>query len=465
MTGNGISRTTSDEEDPSQGVESQETDVCPVCKGDGWVRRLAPLGHTDFGQLYPCICQKRQAQDQRESRLQRYSNLGPLGEITFETVASPSFLHNPENQVAWKRSLVVAQEFADEPQGWMVLAGPSGCGKTSLAAAIANRCLQRGQPTLFMVVPDLLDHLRAAYAPDSPLTYDQLFDQVRNAPLLVLDGLGAHSASPWAQEKLFQVLNHRFNAQMPTVITLLCPIEELDPGLRTRLEAQGFSQVVNLARNLADTSLLQVIGALGDRMRDRMTFDRFDLSGSISSTSRDRETLRAAHDVAQNFARSLQGWLFLTGPSGIGKKHLSVAIINERLKLGQRCCFALVPDLLDHLRAAFNPENKVSYDQRFDRIKTSPLLVLDNLGAEQSTPWAEEKLFQVIEFRYNLEMPTVITSNDSMEDLEKTRPRIASRLKDSLIVQWIAMTAPDYRDQGSQMPPAPRRGRPPPARR
>jgi DNA replication protein DnaC len=52
---------------------------------------------------------------------------------------------------------------------------------------------------LFVVVPDLLDHLRAAYNPDSEVGYDRLFEQVRNAPVLVLDDLGTQSATAWAQ--------------------------------------------------------------------------------------------------------------------------------------------------------------------------------------------------------------------------------------------------------------------------
>ncbi len=98
----------------------------------------------------------------------------------------------------------------------MLVHGPSGAGKTHVAAAIANRCIERGQPALFVVVPDLLDHLRASYSPNSELGYDALIEQVRNAPVLILDDLGTQSSTAWAQEKLFQVLNHRYNAQLPT---------------------------------------------------------------------------------------------------------------------------------------------------------------------------------------------------------------------------------------------------------
>ncbi len=86
-----------------------------------------------------------------------------------------------------------------------------------------------------MVVPDLLDHLRATFSPHSQISYDKRFEEVRTAPLLILDDLGTESATPWAREKLYQIINYRYNARLPTVITTATPIEELDPRLATRM--------------------------------------------------------------------------------------------------------------------------------------------------------------------------------------------------------------------------------------
>jgi DNA replication protein DnaC len=110
-----------------------------------------------------------------------------------------------------------------------------GNGKTHLAAAIANYLADSGEPVLFIVVPDLLDHLRAAFSPASGVRYDKRFDEVRAAPILVLDDLGTESATAWAREKLYQIFNHRYNARLPTVITTATPIKELDPKLASRM--------------------------------------------------------------------------------------------------------------------------------------------------------------------------------------------------------------------------------------
>ena len=122
------------------------------------------------------------------------------------------------------------------PRGWLVLTGPYGSGKTHLAASIANSLADKGDPPLFIMVADLLDHLRATFSPSSGVSYDRRFDEIRTAPVLILDDLGAQSASPWAKEKLHQLFTYRYNAELPTVITIAVEsLESIDERLRVRL--------------------------------------------------------------------------------------------------------------------------------------------------------------------------------------------------------------------------------------
>lgn len=128
-----------------------------------------------------------------------------------------------------------AQEYAERPRGWLVLSGTYGCGKTHLAAAIGNYRASLGQPPIFVVVPDLLDHLRSTFSPNSTVSYDEIFEEVRSASLLILDDLGTQTASPWAREKLYQIFNHRYTAELPTVITTASRLDDLDPRIRSRM--------------------------------------------------------------------------------------------------------------------------------------------------------------------------------------------------------------------------------------
>jgi DNA replication protein DnaC len=143
-----------------------------------------------------------------------------------------SFMHSDNTpSVAFNQ----AQRFAKNPDGWLVLLGKTGTGKTHLAASIGNYRLSLGQPAVFMVVPDLLDHLRASYAPGSELPYDEMFEAVRDAPLLILDDLGAQLGTQWASEKLFQLFNHRYIYRLSTVVTSNLSLDEIGGRLASRL--------------------------------------------------------------------------------------------------------------------------------------------------------------------------------------------------------------------------------------
>ena len=166
--------------------------------------------------------------------------------MTFATFDPHGMALDEEGVQNLARALQLAQEFARRPSGWLVFTGSYGTGKTHLAAAIANACHERGQPAYFVVVPDLLDHLRATYSPDSRVAYDELFEAIRTAPVLILDDLGAHSSTPWAQEKLYQLINHRYNARLPTVITTNLRLDEIDPRLSSRMADQRLSIVFAL---------------------------------------------------------------------------------------------------------------------------------------------------------------------------------------------------------------------------
>ncbi len=196
-----------------------------------------PVDDPGFGTIVPCGCKEREITERRMQRLLEKSNLRALSSMTFE-----SFLVDAPQRNAFKR----AQQYAANPDGWLVIMGGYGTGKTHLAAAIGNYRLAMGAPALFMVVPDLLDHLRSAYAPGSELGYDDFFEGVREAPLLILDDLGTQISTQWATEKLYQLFNHRYIHRLPTVITTNSSLDEIGGRLASRMSDPVISTCVTI---------------------------------------------------------------------------------------------------------------------------------------------------------------------------------------------------------------------------
>lgn len=137
--------------------------------------------------------------------------------------------------------------------------------------------------------------------------------------------------------------------------------------------------------------------------------------------------LQEAYDLALKLAEGSDEvtWLTLLAGAGRGKTHLAIAICRRWLQKGKPARYAYVPLLLEELRRGFREEGDMSYEARFDRFLNVPLLVLDDLGAEYRTPWVQEKLDTIIDYRLVQALPLVITTNTPVDALPF---RIASRL-------------------------------------
>jgi DNA replication protein DnaC len=412
-------------------------EICPVCKGAGFIHPALDSGKPDFSRVVPCRCSKGELRKKKTEYLEKYSNLGSLSQLTFDNLSPKGKAAGTVSQERFAQVYQAAKAFADDPKGWLVFLGPSGSGKTHVACAVANRRLKLGEPVFYITAADLLDHLRSTFSPTSDTTYDELFEQVKNVPLLVLDDLTLGSATPWAKEKLEQLLHHRFNARLATVITTDAPLERMDERLRGHLVDSEFCQVWTIEQE----SPLESQGGLKLELLRSMTFDNFDHK-RMELPLEQRQNLRQAFNLAVEFARSPEGWLIFQGVNGCGKTHLAAAIANYRLAQGKPVFFVVVPDLLDHLRSTFSPDSKISYDEFSEKLKETPLLILDDFGEQAATPWAQEKLYQLINYRYNARLPMVVTTCLSLDEIET---RISSRMVDPRISLVFNITAPDYR--------------------
>ena len=107
--------------------------------------------------------------------------------------------------------------------------------------------------------------------------------------------------------------------------------------------------------------------------------------------------------------------LYLTGSFGSGKTYLIAALLNELAKKKEKCALVYYPELLRNLKSSFQTD----YSEKFDFIKKAPVLLLDDIGAENESNWArDEVLGPILQYRMQNHLPTFFTSNLTLDELE-----------------------------------------------
>ena len=143
---------------------------------------------------------------------------------TFDT-----FQITQENQ----RALRVCQGYADtfheklpssdtDPgRNGLFITGPKGTGKTHLAAAIANQLMREGTGVICMTMIDLLDRIKETYAQrqQREASEGDVLNAYKEVPLLIIDDMGKEPATEWAVSKIYAIINARYEAYLPTIVT------------------------------------------------------------------------------------------------------------------------------------------------------------------------------------------------------------------------------------------------------
>ena len=100
----------------------------------------------------------------------------------------------------------------------LIIMGRSNVGKTHLAAAIANKLIENDKTVLIDRLTNLLDRIRETYE-DNTKSENELIEIYSNADMLIIDDLGTEKISNWALEKLYTIIQNRYENGLPIIIT------------------------------------------------------------------------------------------------------------------------------------------------------------------------------------------------------------------------------------------------------
>jgi len=217
-----------------------------ACGGLGYIRIGVPLDHPLFGKAVPCVCQRDERAAIVAKRMREMCGLTDeiLQRFKLEKF-NVSRVHPESERPAVQDVLERCYEFARDPRGWLVLVGPYGTGKTHLAYGIVSELLKNGIGVFASTAPDMLQVLRQGFGEEGE--YEKRLKTFREVAVLVIDDLATERGTDWAIEQLYSVINHRYEANMPMVVTTNVHPEDsqgrIEPRIASRLMDWGLSDV------------------------------------------------------------------------------------------------------------------------------------------------------------------------------------------------------------------------------
>jgi DNA replication protein DnaC len=172
--------------------------------------------------------------DEFKRKVERLFKQSKLGE-RFINRTFQNFKRDEQNRTAYEAALKYATEFEKyKSQGiGLILNGSYGTGKTHLAAAITIHLINQGIPVIFGTTITLLGKLKQAYGGEIKETEGGIIDLYSTIELLVLDDLGKERVNEWTLEKLYLIINARYENNLPLIVTTNYNIDDLTGRLST----------------------------------------------------------------------------------------------------------------------------------------------------------------------------------------------------------------------------------------
>ena len=165
----------------------------------------------------------------------------------FLTRTFENFTVDKVNQKAYETAKAYAERFQDfkEKGDGLYFVGSFGTGKTHLAAAISLYLINKGIPVICKTLIDMLGEVRKTFDDDSRVSEYEMLNLYKTVDLLVVDDLGKESPSEWTLATFYAILNERYEACLPTIITTNYNDQELIERLSRKGDIKTAGAIVS----------------------------------------------------------------------------------------------------------------------------------------------------------------------------------------------------------------------------